>query len=432
MDRAGRRVVVTGMGMATPVGLDVESSWEALREGRGGVGPVTLFDARTFATRIAAELKGFDLSRDLGGDALRWEGHGRNTKIALAVAAQAVRDAGLSEGKGIDGTRFGVYLGSGEGQADFPRFVDLVRRSFDGGRVDTRRFMGQGIGVLDPLLEAEQEPGAPAGHVAAVFAAMGPNISCQTACSASAQAIGEATELIRCGVADVMLAGGVHSMIHPFGLTGFILLTAMSTRNDEPARASRPFDRDRDGFVIGEGGGMLVLEALEHARARGAAIYGEVAGQASTADAFRLTDCHDEGRGAVAAMCLALKDAGLDPQDVDYVNAHGTSTKVNDSVETLALKLAFGEHARRVPVSSTKSMTGHLICAGGVVEAIACLLAIRDGVVPPTVNLDHPDDDCDLDYVPHVAREHAVDVALSNSFGFGGQNTTLVIRRFLD
>jgi 3-oxoacyl-[acyl-carrier-protein] synthase II len=430
MNRAGRRVVVTGMGMVTPVGLDVESSWEALREGRGGVGPVTLFDAGGFATRIAAELKGFHLARDFGGDAPRWERHSRQTKIALAVASQAVRDSGLFEGREIDRTRFGVYLGSGEGQADFPRFVDLVRRSTDGGRVDTRRFTGQGIELLDPLLEAEQEPGTPAGHLAAAFGARGPNHSCLTACSASAQAIGEAAELIRGGAADVMLAGGVHSMIHPFGLTGFILLTAMSTRNSEPGRASRPFDRDRDGFVLGEGGGMLVLEALEHARARGAAILGEVAGQASTADAFRLTDCHDEGRGAIAAMRLALADAGLDPEDVDYVNAHGTSTKVNDSVETLALKIALGDHARRIPVSSTKSMTGHLIAAGGVVEAIACLLAIRDGVVPPTVNLDHPDEDCDLDYVPHAARERAVDVAMSNSFGFGGQNTTLVLRRF--
>ena len=338
MDRAGRRVVVTGMGAVTPVGLDAESSWEALREGRGGVGPVRRFDAGGFATRIAAELKGFDLSRDLGDDAARWEGHGRNTQLALAVAAQAVRDSGLFEGRAIDPARFGVYLGSGEGQADFPRFVDLVRRSLDGDRVDTRRFTGMGIGLLDPLLEAEQEPGTPAGHLATAFGARGPNLSCLTACSASAQAIGEATELIRGGSVDIMLAGGVHSMIHPFGLTGFILLTAMSTRNDDPARASRPFDRDRDGFVLGEGGGMLVLEALDHARARGAAIYGEVAGQASTADAFRLTDCHDEGRGAVAAMRLALADSGLNPEDVDYVNAHGTSTKVNDSVETLALE----------------------------------------------------------------------------------------------
>ncbi len=419
--------------MATPVGLDVESSWEALREGRGGVGPVTLFDAGAFATRIAAELKDFALSRDLGAGASRWEHHGRNTKIALAVAAQAVRDAGLSsEGEDLDRTRFGVYLGSGEGQADFPRFVDLVNQSTVDGRVDTRQFTGAGMRSLDSLLESEQEPGTPAGHLAAVFGARGANLSCLTACSASAQAIGEAAELIRQGTVDVMLAGGVHSMVHPFGFTGFILLTAMSMRNDDPARASRPFDRDRDGFVLGEGGGMLVLESLEHARARGATIHGEVAGQASTADAFRLTDCHDEGRGAVAAMRQALNDARLNPEDVDYVNAHGTSTMVNDSVETLALKLALGQHAQQVPVSSTKSMTGHLIAAGGAVEALACLLAIRDGVVPPTVNLDHPDDDCDLDYVPNTARNRTVDVAMSNSFGFGGQNTTLVLRRFVD
>ena len=227
-----------------------------------------------------------------------------------------------------------------------------------------------------------------------------------------------------------MLAGGVHSMIHPFGITGFVLLTAMSTRNDEPARASRPFDRERDGFVIGEGGGMLVLEALEHARARGATIYGEVAGHASTADAFRLTEGHDDGRGAVVAMRLALEDARQNAGEVNYINAHGTSTKVNDSVETLAIKQAIGESAYAIPISSTKSMTGHLIAAGGVVEAIVCLLAIRDGVVPPTINLEYPDPDCDLDYVPNVARDRRIDVALSNSFGFGGQNTSLVLRRF--
>jgi 3-oxoacyl-[acyl-carrier-protein] synthase II len=430
MNRAERRVVVTGMGMATPVGLDVESSWEALREGRGGVGPITLFDAGSFATRIAAELKGFGLQKDLGQAAYRWRGHGRNTRIALAVGMQAVRDSGLLEGKPVDPARFGIYLGAGEGQADFPRFVDLIRKSSAAGKVDTRRFSRLGIDTLDPLLEEEQEPGTPAGHLAALFGAKGPNFSCLTACAASAQAIGEAAELIRRGQADVILAGGVHSMIHPFGVTGFILLTALSKRNGDPGAASRPFDRDRDGFVLGEGGGMLVLEAFEHARARGAEIYGEVAGYASTADAFRLTDIHDEGRGAVAAIRLALDDAEVNADDVDYINAHGTSTKVNDAIETLAIKRSLGEHARRIPVSSTKSMTGHLIAAGGAVEAIACLLAIRDGVVPPTVNLDNPDDDCDLDYVPHTARDHAVNVAMSNSFGFGGQNTTLVLRRF--
>ncbi len=425
-----RRVVVTGMGVATPVGLDVESTWESLREGRVGVGPVTLFDARSFATRIAAELKGFNLWDHLGKDAARWENHGRNTKIALAVAAQAIKDSGLFEDGEIDRNRFGVYLGAGEGQTDFHRFAHLVHRSWDGTKVATQRFTELGTALLDPLVESEQEPGTPSAHVATAFGAKGPNLSCQTACSASAQAIGEATELIRNGDADVILAGGVHSMIHPLGLTGFILLTAMSTRNDEPHRASRPFDRDRDGFVIGEGGGMIVLESYEHARKRKANIYGEIAGQASTADAFRLTDCHDEGRGAISSMRLALADAGINAEDVDYVNAHGTSTKVNDSVETLAIKRALGDRAFGIPISSTKSMTGHLIAAGGVVETIACLLAMRDGVVPPTVNLDHPDDDCDLDYVPHTARSRTIDVAMSNSFGFGGQNTTLVMRRF--
>jgi 3-oxoacyl-[acyl-carrier-protein] synthase II len=341
-----------------------------------------------------------------------------------------MRDSGLLEDKPINSSRFGVYLGAGEGQMDFPRFVDLVHRSSHDGKVDTRQFTSQGAHRLEALLEAEQEPATPSGHIASLFGASGPNFSCLTACSASAQAIGEAAELIRCGAADVMLAGGVHSMIHPFGMTGFILLTAMSTRNDDPARASRPFDRDRDGFVIGEGGGMMVLESLEHARARGAIIHGEVAGQASTADAFRLTDSHDEGRGAVAAIRLALDDAGVNPEEIDYINAHGTSTKVNDSVETLALKRSLGDAVRRIPVSSTKSMTGHLIAAGGAVEAITCLLSIRDGIVPPTINLDEPDSDCDLDYVPHTARECSVNVAMSNSFGFGGQNTILVLRRF--
>ncbi len=432
MDRSDRRVVVTGLGMVTPVGLDVESTWESLREGRGGVGPISLFDAGTFPTRIAAELKDFRLARDLGDDAARWSRHGRNTQVALAAASQAVGHAGLLDGEGPDPSRFGVYLGSGEGQQDFPRFVDLMFRSRSDDGVDTGRFTELGLGLLDPLQEAEQEPGTPSGHLASAFGARGPNLACLTACAASAQAIGEATEVIRRGSADVMLAGGVHSMIHPFGLTGFVLLTAMSTRNGEPDRASRPFDRDRDGFVIGEGGAVLVLEELGHARARGATIYGEVAGHASTADAFRLTDSHDEGRGAVAAMRLALQDARLNPEDVDYINAHATRTKTNDSVETLAIKRALGDSARRVQVSSTKSMTGHLIAAGGAVEAIACLLAIRDGVLPPTINLEHPDHDCDLDYVPNAARERSIDVAMSNSFGFGGQNTALVLRRFDD
>jgi 3-oxoacyl-[acyl-carrier-protein] synthase II len=431
MANGRRRVVVTGMGMVTPVGSDMESSWTAIREGRGGVGPITLFDASTFATRIAAEVKGFSLA-DYRTDAQRWRDHCRTTQFALAAATMAMEHAGLAGACELDPRRFGVYLGSGEGQQDFPSFVDLVHRSTRGGEVDKALFTGLGLELLHRSREAEQEPGTPAGYLAGVFGARGHNATCLTACAASAQAIGEAVEVIRRGAADVILTGGTHSMIHPFGLTGFILLTAMSTRNDDPDRASRPFDRDRDGFLLGEGGGMLVLEELEHAKARGAVIHGEVAGHASTADAFRLTDSHDEGRGAIAAMEGALADADLKPRDVDYINAHGTSTKANDSVETLAIKRVMGGRAYAVPVSSTKSMTGHLVAAGGAVEAIFCLLAIRDSILPPTINLDHRDPGCDLDYVPNVAREQKIDVALSNSFGFGGQNTALVIRRFLD
>jgi 3-oxoacyl-[acyl-carrier-protein] synthase II len=399
-------------------------------EGRGGVSSITLFDAATFLTRIAAEVTGFRLA-DYRPDASRWLDHSRTSQFALAAATLAVAHAGLVDAP-LDRDRFGIYLGSGEGQQDFDPFVDLVHRASRDGHVDTALFTSLGMRSHHTAREADLDPGGPAGYLAAVFGARGPNMTCQTACAASAQAIGEATELIRRGNADVMLAGGSHSMIHPLGLTGFILLTAMSTRNDDPARASRPFDRDRDGFVLGEGGGVMVLEELEHAKARGAAIHGEVVGHCSTADAFRLTDSHDEGRGAIVAMRGALADAGVGPSDVGYINAHGTSTPSNDAIETLAIKRVFGDAAYRVPISSTKSMTGHLVSAGGAVEAIACLLAIRDGILPPTINLENRDPACDLDYVPNEARERPVDVALSNSFGFGGQNTALVLRRFVD
>jgi 3-oxoacyl-[acyl-carrier-protein] synthase II len=417
------------MGMVTPVGHDLESTWSSLQEGRSGVGYISLFDASSFPTRIAAEAKGFDLSRYVK-DADRWSEHCRNTMFAIAAARMAIDHSGLESMTDLDRSRFGIYLGSGEGQQDFPRFVSLVHSSSRDGKVDTSNFTREGLKLLHPIHEAEQEPGTPAGHLAGIFGARGPNANCLTACAASSQAIGEATEIIRRGDADVMLSGGTHSMIHPFGVTGFNLLTALSTRNDDPTRASRPFDRDRDGFILGEGAGMIVLEELEHAKARGAQIFGEVAGYGSTADAFRLTDTHDEGRGAIASIKEALADAEINIDDVDYINAHGTSTAVNDSIETLAIKRSFGDLAYKVPVSSTKSMMGHLIAAAGSVEAIVCLLTIRDGVVPPTINLEHPDDDCDLDYIPHEARRRRVDVTLSNSFGFGGQNIALILKRF--
>jgi 3-oxoacyl-[acyl-carrier-protein] synthase II len=422
------RVVVTGMGMVTPLGPDMESTWKALREGRSGVGHITLFDATTFPTRIAAEAKQFDLGRYLP-DADRWAEHNRNSQFALAAARMAMDDSGLDDWGRLDRSRFGVYLGSGEGQQDFHRFVSLINQTARAGRVDTAAFTRLGRERLHAIHEAEQEPGTPAGHLASVFGAQGPNSNCLTACAASAQAIGEATELIRHGDADVMLSGGTHSMIHPFGLTGFIRLTALSTRNDDPEHASRPFDRDRDGFILGEGAGMLVLEEYDHARRRGARIYGEIAGYGSTADAFRLTDPHEDGRNAIHCIRQALDDARMNPEDIDYINAHGTSTEANDRIETLAIKKSLGETAYKVPISSTKSMTGHLIAAAGSVEAIVSLLVIRDGVMPPTINLDNPSPDCDLDYIPHQARQKAVDVALSNSFGFGGQNITLILKR---
>jgi 3-oxoacyl-[acyl-carrier-protein] synthase II len=278
--------------------------------------------------------------------------------------------------------------------------------------------------------EWEQEPNMPVGHVAALFGAQGPNLNCLTACAASSQAIGEALEVIRRGDADLMISGGAHSMIHPFGVLGFNLLTALSTRNDSPETASRPFDRDRDGFVLGEGAGIVILEELDHAKRRGARIYGELIGYGSTADAYRMTDPHPQGRGAILAIRDALNDAELTAADVNYVNAHGTSTGGGDVAETVSMKVAFGDLAYKVPISSIKSMTGHLIAAAGAVELITCLLTIRDGIIPPTINYENPDPQCDLDYVPNVAREAKVDVALSNSFGFGGQNVCLVARRF--
>jgi 3-oxoacyl-[acyl-carrier-protein] synthase II len=300
------------------------------------------------------------------------------------------------------------------------------------GDFDIAKFTKKGLEILNPQVELEQEPNMPAAHLAGMFNAQGPNLNCLTACAASSQAIGEATEIIRRGDADAMISGGTHSMIHPFGVTGFNLLTALSTSNDAPEKASRPFDRLRNGFVLGEGSAMIVLEELEHAKQRGAQIHGEILGFGSTADAYRITDIHPEGRGAIGCMQMAIRDAGLQPADIDYVNAHGTSTTVNDKVETKACREVFGERAMQTPISSTKSMMGHLIAAAGVTELIVCLMAIRDNVLPPTINYENPDPLCDLDYIPNEAREAKCDIALNNSFGFGGQNITLVAGRFRD
>jgi 3-oxoacyl-[acyl-carrier-protein] synthase II len=423
-----RRVVVTGMGCINPLGNDVESMWNGVKEGRSGVGYTTIFDASKFPTKISAEIKNWDITKT-GEDAQTWKYRARHTKFACGAAKQAMAQSGILDAR-LDPTRIGVYLGCGEGAQDFMSFAQMMTAALRPEGLDMATFAKKGLEILNPAAEIEQEPNMPAGYVAGMFNLQGPNANCLTACAASSQAIGEASEIIRRGDADAMLSGGAHSMIHPFGVTGFNLLTALSTSNNDPTKASRPFDRLRDGFVLGEGGAMIVLEELEQAKRRGATILAEVLGYGTTADAYRITDIHPDGRGAIACMKMAIADAGLAPAEIQYVNAHGTSTAVNDRVETVACKQVFGERAYQTPVSSTKSMMGHLIAAAGVTEAIVCMLAIRDNVLPPTINYENPDPDLDLDYVANAARPAPLNYALSNSFGFGGQNISLVVGRF--
>jgi len=421
-----RRVVITGMGAVTPLAGNVASTWKGLVEGRSGVGPITLFDASTFPTKIAGEVK------ELAAE--KWKKRfgellGRNSLFALQAAEEAVADARL-DGRG-DRTRIGIYFGAGDGGFDFAQYAAVIAASMteDGQSVSPAKYFKESLARYRPEMISEQEPFEVIDHLAAAFGAEGPVSNCLTACAASSQAIGEATELIRSGRADIMIAGGTHSMIHPLGLAGFNLLTALSTRNEEPQKASRPFEKNRDGFVLSEGAGVLILEEEEHAKKRGAKIYAELAGYGISADAFRLTDPHEEGRGAIQAMRRALSDSGLSLDQVGVINAHGTSTPLNDRVETLAVKAVFGERAKNIPVHSVKSMLGHMIAAAGVVEIIAAALTIRDGVIPPTMNYETPDEACDLDYCPNQARRKTVDTVLSNSFGFGGQNVTLIVRR---
>ncbi len=421
-----RRVVVTGIGCVTPLGTTPGQLWDNLLAGKSGVARTSLFDASNFPTNISAEVRYWSID-EVGEDPQVWEGRSRHTCFAAGAAKQAVEDSGV-QGT-VDPVKFGVYLGAGEGAQDFFRFSKMMTAAVQSDELDLRAFMEEGLNVLEPLAELEQEPNMPVGYLAGMFDAQGPNMNCLTACAASSQAVGEATEIIRRGEADVMLSGGTHSMIHPFGVTGFNLLTALSESNDEPEKASRPFDLHRNGFVLGEGASMVVLEEYEHARQRGAQIYGELLGYGTTADAFRITDTHPEGRGATTCLKMALADANLNTDQIDYINAHGTSTTVNDKVETLAIRKTFGEQADNIPVSSTKSMTGHLIAAAGATELIVCLLTLKHNIVPPTINYDTPDPACDLDYVPNAAREHECNTVASNSFGFGGQNITLVAGR---
>lgn len=423
-----KRVVITGMGTVNPLGHNVADTWRAVLSGKSGISRTELFDAGTFPSTFSAQVTGYDLA-EAADEPAKHVHAGRHGRFAIGAARQAWKQAGLGEVGDLDTTRVGIYLGSGEGSLDFDNFTSLLIDAWQAGRVDTRRWASLAFERMDRYREIEQESNMVVAHLAAEFALRGPAFNVLTACAASTQAIGEACCQIRDGDVDVVLTGGAHSMIHPYGVTGFNRLGALSTRNDEIASSSRPFDLTRDGFVLGEGSSILVLEDYDFATAHGAEILAEIVGYGSSADAFRITDQDPDGDGAATSMRAALADAGLQPRDIEYISAHGTATRQNDEVETKAVKAVFGELAYKVPVSSIKSMTGHLIAAAGATELITCVLAIRDQVLPPTTNYSVKDPNCDLDYVPNKARKAKVETVMSNSFGFGGQNNTLIITR---
>ena len=409
-----RRAVVTGVGVLSPLGSELEKFWANLRAGVSGIGPIDTFDVSAFDTRIAG------LVRDLDIDAFVPRKQQRRLDIfchyAIAASELAVRDSGMDFGA-EDPERLAVVVGSGIGGIKTLETQHSV-------------FLERGPSRCSPFTIPMMISNMAAGVVAIEHGCQGPNYGVVSACATAAHAIGDALRLIQRGEADVVIVGGAESAVSNLGLAGFCSMKALSTRNDEPERASRPFDAERDGFVMADGGGILIMEDLEHARARDARVYAEIAGFGMTCDAYHITAPAEDGQGAARAMKMAMKDGGVNPADVDYINAHGTSTPLNDKVETMAVKVAMGEdEARRVMISSTKSMTGHLLGAAGGLEAAVCILAIRDGVVPPTINYEHPDPDCDLDYVPNTAREVPVRVCLSNSLGFGGHNACLLIRQ---
>lgn len=415
MSTERRRVVVTGLGAITPLGLDVESSWSGVVKGVSGVGPITLFDASDYRTTIAAEVSDWDASRHFDlKEARRLDRFG---EFFIVAARQAIEQAGLSfTGDEERAARAGVMVGAGFGGME--SFIDEIE-------IMTER----GPGRVSPTGVPRIIPNMAAGLVSIEHGLTGPVSCVVTACSASANAIGDAAEIIRRGAADVMVAGGAEAAITTFGIATFAQSRALSTRNDEPTRASRPFDADRDGFVMGEGGGAVVLESLEHARSRGADPLAEITGYGMSADAHHITLPKPGGSGAARAMTAALADAGLGPEHIGYINAHGTSTPANDSTETAAIHIALGQEAANTPISSTKSMTGHILGGAGAVEAIFSILALRDQLLPPTINYETPDPECDLDYVPNEARPAELDHAMSNSFGFGGHNVTLIFSR---
>ena len=409
-----RRVVVTGVGLVSPVGIGTDETWTALLAGRSGAGPITHFDASHHSTRFACEVKGFD--------PLRWvekkdvKKMDRFIQLAIAASDMAVADSAISLDH-LEGERVGVFIGSGIGG-----FATIER--------EHEALLKGGPRRISPFFIPASIVNLAAGWVSIRTGAKGPNSATATACTSSAHAVGESYRLVKHGDADAMIAGGSEAAITPLGVGGFCSMRALSTRNDAPEKASRPFDRDRDGFVIGEGAGILVLEELGHARARGAGIYCEIVGYGMSSDAYHISAPSETGDGAIRVMRATLKDAGVEPSAVDYVNVHGTSTPRGDAVETIAMKAVFGEHARKVAMSSTKSMTGHLLGAAGGLEAGITALVLRDQVLPPTINLENPDPECDLDCVPNRSRKAAVRHALTNSFGFGGTNGALLLKRY--
>ncbi|PTX61255.1 3-oxoacyl-[acyl-carrier-protein] synthase II [Melghirimyces profundicolus] len=409
-----KRVVITGLGVLSPVGNDLPTFWNNLINGKSGVGPVTQFDASDYPTRIAAEVKDFDPHKYLDRrEARRMD---RFVQFAVSASKDALKHAGLEMDR-EDPDRVGVYIGSGIG--GLKTWED-----------EHKKLLEKGPRRVSPFFIPMMIANMAAGQVSITTGAKGPSSAAISACATGTHSIGDAAKIIQRGDADVMIAGGTEATITPMAFAGFCANQAMSRRNDEPEKASRPFDRERDGFVMGEGAGILILESLEHARARGAEIIAEVAGYGMSGDAHHLTAPAPEGEGAARAMKRALNDAGLNSEDVGYINAHGTSTDFNDKFETMAIKTVFGDHAYKLAVSSTKSMTGHLLGAAGGVEAIATALALKEGILPPTINYEHPDPDCDLDYVPNEARRVKVSAALSNSLGFGGHNATIALKAF--
>jgi 3-oxoacyl-[acyl-carrier-protein] synthase II len=409
-----RRVVITGVGLVTPVGVGIDNVWKRLLNGESGIAPLTRFDSTQHDTKIAGEVKDFKAEEYMSVKELKRMD--LFIQYALAATKIAMNDSGLDMVK-EDAERAGVVVGTGLGGLPTLEKYHSVYLERGPGRISP---------FFIPMLIANEAP----GHIAINHGLKGPNLSIVTACATGAHSIGDAMRIIQYGDADMMVAGGCEANITPLTVGGFNAMKALSTRNDEPQRASRPFDKDRDGFVVAEGAGIVILEELEHAKARGARIYAELIGYGYNGDAYHITAPCPDGDGFIRCMNMALRDAGLNPDSVNYINAHGTSTDLNDQTETLAIKKVFGDRAYKLPVSSTKSMTGHLLGAAGAIEAIFSVLAIRDQVCPPTINYETPDPDCDLDYVPNEARNHKINIALSNSFGFGGTNCVLAIKRF--